>query len=1376
MTTQPKLTADHFPGYFEALHKHPPFRWQSQLAGRVCNGHWPDFIKLPTSSGKTACIDIAVFALAVQAARHHETGQLITASRRVFFVVDRRVIVNEAFQRATDICTKLEAAVDDEISPLHPVAFWLRSLANHDQAPPLDCFELRGGIYRDDAWVRSMLQPTILTSTVDQIGSRLMFRGYGVSDRNLAIHAALTANDSLVILDEAHCSKPFSQTLGAIAAYRDARLAVVESARWSEEPIGTPFIVTQMTATPDPSTSAESIFELSDEDYKADQLLEDRHACPKPVKLLACSAKGKFQNKQLAKMLAAEALQLAFSPKETDVKPCTRIAVIVNRVACAMETYALLREKHGNRVYLMIGRMRPVDRDKLTAQLQETFQSSLDREADDLKEPHFVVATQCLEVGADFDFDGLVSQCASLDALRQRYGRLNRLGKAPHSRGVIVMADGDVKPKNPDPIYGDALPGTWEWLNAHAGSIDEQPFVDLGIRAMDALVAAHSGKETLSAESPNAPVLLPAHLDILCQTSPRPAVEPDIGMFLHGPNRGQAEVRVCWRADLPEQKDELHADDKWAAEVRETVAVCPPSASEVLSVPLSRFRNWLTGDDSEDNTGDMLSEQVEVFDVQQNNAANVVRERRGIVWTGQTDRNVYVSAKTVRAIRPNDTIVLPVTAGGWSQFGHIPDAPTDIAAEEHIDQDRRRELASIDIASQAFRQSRNRTIVRIHPGLISSSAVAACLRAMLPWINPDTAGTPAEILNAAEQDETGGDIKKTEGENCSLVAQDLKTIRSHCKQKGKKSVQFVRYSGGMAFIGPREESDSAHRRNLPRASFGDDFDEHNVDADTRLSLAAHLADVADETRRLTQAVQLNDDLSAALVAAAERHDLGKSDPRFQAMLLNSSPDLAHMQPKLWAKSATGPSVRQGAGEAFCHSLPKGFRHEMLSVQLAERIECNLDDLQRDVMLHAIAAHHGHARPLAPVVIDDSPYSVPLAKLNPAVTTALSLSKVERLQLPPAHQIDSGIAARFWKLNRRFGWWGLAWLETSLRLSDWVASADPKHDLSPITLSAPCTPKQPLYHELSCPGLDATNPLGFLSSLGLLRTLTSSLPNHDVRMKWQHSGVWHPVLVTRTPITADEIVEVLQSALHGQATSPHFTELGQNTTVPYDEFRKKIQAALTEATAASRTTIDFYAAFGCDGLVSENDGVTIQDTALRTMAGAGHQHFLETMKNVINACEVEHLHKTIFETWQYDDPTQTLSLRFDPLDDNRYALRWRNPSGDPDRKKIGSMLGANRLAIEAIPLLTTAPGPRYLQTIGFKGHRSRDTFFSWPVWTAAINIDTVRSVLALSEVQSNTFDQQLSHRGIACVFRSQRITVGKVRNFSPASIPQSATSK
>ena len=87
---------------------------------------WPDAIALPTASGKTACMDVALFALAVQASRLN-SGQPITAPRRIFFVVDRRVIVDEAHEGARRLAKNLAQA---EGGILKAVADDLRRIAH----------------------------------------------------------------------------------------------------------------------------------------------------------------------------------------------------------------------------------------------------------------------------------------------------------------------------------------------------------------------------------------------------------------------------------------------------------------------------------------------------------------------------------------------------------------------------------------------------------------------------------------------------------------------------------------------------------------------------------------------------------------------------------------------------------------------------------------------------------------------------------------------------------------------------------------------------------------------------------------------------------------------------------------------------------------------------------------------------------------------------------------------------------------------------------------------------------------------------------------------------------------------------------------------
>src|SRR5207249_11277370 len=117
-----------------------------------------------------------------------------------------RIVVDQAQLHATHLMDTLAASGS---GILREAADSLRELAQ--DCRPLDVYALRGGMYRETAWARSPLQPTVIASTVDQVGSRLLFRGYGVSDSMKPVHAGLVGNDALVLLDEAHCGRPYGQ-------------------------------------------------------------------------------------------------------------------------------------------------------------------------------------------------------------------------------------------------------------------------------------------------------------------------------------------------------------------------------------------------------------------------------------------------------------------------------------------------------------------------------------------------------------------------------------------------------------------------------------------------------------------------------------------------------------------------------------------------------------------------------------------------------------------------------------------------------------------------------------------------------------------------------------------------------------------------------------------------------------------------------------------------------------------------------------------------------------------------------------------------------------------------------------------------------------
>jgi hypothetical protein len=267
------------------------------------------------------------------------------------------------------------------------------------------------------------------------------------------------------------------------------------------------------------------------------------------------------------------------------------------------------------------------------------------------------------------------------------------------------------------------------------------------------------------------------------------------------------------------------------------------------------------------------------------------------------------------------------------------------------------------------------------------------------------------------------------------------------------------------------------------------------------------------------------------------------------------------------------------------------------------------------------------------------------------------------------------------------------------------------------------------------------------------------------MAWKRSaGNWRPAFTVEAEDDAD-LVAALAKELEREPEHQAFA-FSNNLTVELAEFRDQAIKAQATATYSDRRFADFMAAFGSEVIKSTNNPKIIADTSLRTMSGSGHQDFLGTMRQLAQDTKPEHLRKALLEPWLYDDPVEKHTMRWDPRDDVRRALRWSEPSGDPGRKIQGSVWGANRLAVEGIALLPTVPVGNRLETTGFIRRKDIGMFWTWPIWECEVSVDVVRSLLAFKELREELPDRRrLGAMGVKEIYRCERITQGRFRNFT-----------
>lgn len=945
-----------FDTFFRAATGRPPFLWQVEAAQRLSVGAIPDAIDVPTGFGKTSLIHAWVWALSLPERK---------VPLRLCYVVDRRLVVDAAFEEGVALQQQLEDDPDD--GALRAVGAGLLA-ASGGAGRCLEVVRMRGGVTWDAVWLDRPDQPALIVGTTDQFGSRLLFRGYGTSSRMAPVDAALVGLDSWLLLDEAHIAGPLLATARAVAQLQTA-----------EDERRRPLRVTAMSATV-AERSADAVvadFAAETDDAVAPATAAEarrRAHAEKRLGLvdlayLATAPKGgwRARTRELGTALAGLAQQVDSSAR--------LVAIVANTVAGARAAHAELVAA-GAHAVLLTGRCREHERQRLL----DTYYDAALRvgSARHFQGRLYLVATQTVEVGVNIDVDALVTECAPLPSLVQRLGRVNRIGVQPGQVSLVVHAG---FAHDDDPVYGEATRTTWDWLNAQVGAIGfgharelaELPapsVLEVGPAALRTLVAG--APEGVTPDEPLTPTLLGAHLERWVDTSPRPFPDQDVAAFLHGVDHGLPDVAVAWRAAPPDDHDDpVGAWRRW-------LELASPTQSEFVEVPVWEVRALLGGGIAGPTT-DLESARIPPTAVevepQADHLLGVVLQSDGAV------AGLWGSAD----VRPGDRIVLPSSAGGhdrWGWTGRPGDVVSDVG-----DLGPRRGAGRLRLSWRVPSTWAPHLASELREAAVSALRDDADAAAVLEgWLALDLPEPLAGSYRSARQwAARASEVDDGEaGVVQVLVAPAAPDIRD---------------------VQVEDEGSSSQTSVVP------------------VTLDAHSEAVARRAASFAHHLGLDPGCARAVELAAAWHDLGKAEPRFQLLLHDGDVLAAALSSQPLAKS--GRDVRDPVARKarLVSRLPFGFRHEALSGLLVSEMLKDHDaaaGVDVELVHHLVVSHHGHARPLLPPLID------------PGVTRVTAAGvQVD----PPIAQVDWAHPARFERLCERYGWWGLAWLETLVRLAD-----------------------------------------------------------------------------------------------------------------------------------------------------------------------------------------------------------------------------------------------------------------------------------------------------------------------------------------------------
>jgi CRISPR-associated endonuclease/helicase Cas3 len=526
---------------FRELTGHSPMRWQERLFESLRKGTIPDQLDLPTGLGKTSTMAIWLLARAAGT----------PLPRRLVYIVDRRAVVDQATAVADLLAERLADGAD-----ANEIVTELRVGLGLAPGKRLPVSTLRGQHADNRAWLESPSSTAIIVGTVDMIGSRLLFEGYGVSSRMRPVHAALLASDALVVLDEAHLVPPFEDLLRSAAAVP------------RKAPVPQMHVLT-LSATGRQTPNA-NVFRLNADDER-DERTVARLRAVKRLQLETVTG-------ELAPLLSARAIERAAGSR--------RVIVFCNSRRVAQLVANEIRKRSSKTdpaPALLVGARRVREREALKD--DPVFRRFLPQAGDPPADaPAYLVATSAGEVGVDLDADDLVCDLVPWERMVQRLGRVNRRAD-PGEALIDVFA---MIPEKESESKADVeLLERWRapfvsarWPEAKNGRRDASPAALASLRD-DAELAVLLREATTP--EPYRPDLTSAVLEAWAMTSleehpGRPLVAP----WLRGWIEQEPQTVLAWRQLIPRGGDGQPAPHQ---QLNEFFAVAAPHLVESLEAP-----------------------------------------------------------------------------------------------------------------------------------------------------------------------------------------------------------------------------------------------------------------------------------------------------------------------------------------------------------------------------------------------------------------------------------------------------------------------------------------------------------------------------------------------------------------------------------------------------------------------------------------------------------------------------------------------------------------------------------------------------------------------------------------------------------------------